>query len=194
MARARFGDDPEIDERTTVGYVHDERASPAVLGDRATIRAGTVIYADVEAGDDLTTGHDVLVRERTRMGDDVVVGTKTVIDGDTTVGSAVSLQTGVYVPAHTTIGSNVFLGPNATLTNDPHPVRRDAPLEGPTVEDGASVGANATILPGVTVGEGAFVAAGAVVTEDVPSGTLAVGVPAEHRDLPRKLTGVNTLA
>lgn len=194
MTRARFGEDPDVDEGATVGYVHEDGASPAVLGDRATIRAGTIIYADVEAGDDLTTGHGALVREHTSLGDDVVVGTKTVIDGRTDVGSAVSLQTGVYVPAHTTLGSNVFLGPKATLTNDPHPVRRDASLEGPTVEDGASVGANATILPGVTVGEGAFVAAGAVVTEDVPPRTLAVGVPAQHRDLPRKLAGVNTLA
>lgn len=194
MGRASFGDESDVDESATVGYVHDPDALPTVVGDRATVRAGTVIYADVEVGDDLTTGHDALVREHTSIGDDVVVGTKTVIDGYTTVGSAVSLQTGVYVPAHTTLGSNVFLGPRATLTNDPHPVRRDADLEGPTVEDGASVGANATLLPGVTVGEGAFVAAGAVVTEDVPARTLAVGVPAEHRDLPESLRGVNTLA
>lgn len=194
MGRARYGDDPEIDDGATVGYVHDDDAPPTVLGDRATVRAGTIIYADVETGDDFTTGHDALVREGTRIGDDVVVGTKSVIDGETTVGSSVSLQTGVYVPTQTTIGSNVFLGPQASLTNDPHPVRREADLEGPAVEDGASVGANATLLPGVTVGEGAFVAAGAVVTEDVPARTLAVGVPAAHRELPRPLAGVNSLA
>lgn len=183
-----------MDEGATVGYVHDEDATPAVLGDRATVRAGTIIYADVEVGDDLSTGHDALVREETTIGDDVVVGTDTVIDGYSTIGSHVSLQTRVYVPSHTTIGSNVFLGPGATLTNDPYPVRRNADLEGPTIEDGASVGANATLLPGLRIGEGAFVAAGAVVTEDVPSHTLAVGTPARHRELPEPISGVNTLA
>jgi len=105
----------------------------------------------------------------------------------------VSLQTGVYVPPQTTIGDNVFVGPNAVLTNDPHPVRTEKDLEGPTVRDHASIGANATVLPGITVGEGAFVAAGAVVTRDVPARTLAVGVPAEHRPLPAELTGGNQL-
>ena len=66
-------------------------------------------------------------------------------------------------------------------------------LFGPTIEEGASVGANATVLPGVTVGEGAFVAAGAVVTGDVPPGTLALGVPARTRPLPEELRGGNDL-
>ena len=67
-------------------------------------------------------------------------------------------------------------------------------MVGPTIEDGASIGANATILPGVTVGEDAFVAAGAVVTEDVPAGMLARGVPATHHPLPEPLDGPNLIA
>jgi acetyltransferase-like isoleucine patch superfamily enzyme len=192
--RHRLGADASIDEGATVGYVHASDAAPATLGDRATVRAGTIVYTDVEIGDDFTTGHNALVREDTVIGDSVVVGTDTVIDGTCTIGSHVSMQTGVYVPTHTTIGSNVFLGPKATLTNDPHPVRKETEMEGPTIEDGASIGANATLLPGVTVGEGAFVAAGAVVTEDVPAHTLAVGTPARHRELPADLQGVNLLA
>jgi len=93
---------------------------------------------------------------------------------------------------NTTLGDRVFVGPNAVLTNDPAPLRRETDLEGPTLEDDASVGANATILPGVTVGAGAFVAAGAVVTEDVPPETLAIGVPARHEPLPEELDGGNT--
>ncbi|WP_254820951.1 acyltransferase [Haloglomus halophilum] len=191
---AQLGDDCHVDDGATVGYQHPDHPEPTVLGDGATVRAGTIVYTGVEAGDGLTTGHNALIREATVIGDDVVVGTDTVIDGAVTIGSDVSLQTGVYVPRQTTIGSNVFVGPKATLTNDPYPVRTDAEMEGPTIEDGASVGANATLLPGVTVGEGAFVAAGAVVTEDVPPETLAMGSPAEHRDLPADLEGVNALA
>ena len=162
-----------------------------VIGADATIRAGTIVYGDVEVGDRFATGHNAVVREGTRVGDDVLVGSGTVLDGRVVVGDEVSMQTGVYVPPETTIGDRVFLGPNAVLTNDPYPLRRDVDLDGPTIEDDASVGANATILPGVTVGENAFVAAGAVVTEDVPPETLAVGVPAEHRPLPAELRGAN---
>jgi acetyltransferase-like isoleucine patch superfamily enzyme len=191
--RARIGARSHIDDGATVGYVHDADAHPAELGDDATVRAGTIVYAETTIGDDFTTGHNALVREDTTIGDDVLVGTDTTIDGSATVGSHVSLQTGVYVPTHTDIGSRVFVGPRAVLTNDPHPVRREADLAGPTLEDGVSVGANATLLPDVTVGEDAFVAAGAVVTEDVPPETLAVGVPARHEPLPETLTGANEI-
>ena len=187
------GEDAVIDEEAVVGYRHRDDADPTRLGNDARIRRGTIVYADVTIGDGFNTGHDALVREDTALGDDVLVGTKTVIDGTTVVGSHVSLQTGVYVPTHTDIGDSVFLGPHAVLTNDPYPVRRDVEMEGPTVEDGASVGANATILPEVTVGENAFVAAGAVVTRDVPPETLAVGSPAQHRPLPDDLAGGNQL-
>lgn len=193
MGQYHAGTNCRIDDGATVGYVYADDVSPTTLGDEARVRAGTIIYADVDIGDGFVTGHNALVREDTDVGDDVVVGTDTVIDGTTEIGSNVSLQTGVYIPTDTTIGSNVFVGPKATMTNDPYPVRQDVEMQGPTIEDGASIGANATILPGVTVGEGAFVAAGAVVTRDVPPETLAVGSPAEHRPLPDKLDMENML-
>lgn len=191
--RARLGANSRIDDGATVGYVHDADAPPATIGDDATVREGTIVYADSSIGDEFTTGHNAVVRENTTVGDDVLVGTDTTIDGSSTIGSHVSLQTGVYVPTETTIGDRVFVGPRAVLTNDPHPIRREADLVGPTLEDDVSIGANATLLPDVTIGEGAFVAAGAVVAEDVPPETLAVGVPARHEPLPEDLTGANQL-
>lgn len=187
------GDGSQIHPAASLGYEYTEGSTDPEIGENATIRAGTIIYDDVRIGDDFITGHNALVREHTEIGDDVIVGTNTVIDGRTEIGSAVSMQTNVYVPSNTTIGSQVFLGPNAVLTNDPYPVRKDVELDGPTVNDGASVGANATILPSVTIGEGAFVAAGATVIDDVPSDTLAVGTPAEHKNLPTELQGENKL-
>jgi acetyltransferase-like isoleucine patch superfamily enzyme len=74
-----------------------------------------------------------------------------------------------------------------------YPVRVEYDPAGPVLDDHVSIGANATVLPGVTVGRGSFVAAGAVVTEDVPSGTLAVGAPATRRPLPAELQGGNDL-
>lgn len=191
---AAVGSRAAIDDEALIGYRYDEEVDAPRIGDGATIRAGTIIYGDVEIGDDFSTGHHVLVREETTIGDDVLVGTNSVIDGYSTIGSHVSIQSNVYIPSHTTIGSNVFLGPNAVLTNDPVPVREEVDLVGPTIEDGVSIGANATILPGVTIGADAFVAAGAVVLDDVPPASLAVGMPADIRELPERLSGVNQLA
>lgn len=189
-----LGDECTLDEGAIVGYRYSNDCGRTALGDRATVRSGTVIYGDVEAGDDLNTGHGVLIREYTSIGDDVLVGTHSVVDGRTTIGSRVSIQTGVYVPRRTSIGDQVFLGPHAVLTNDPFPVRRSVDLEGPIVEDHVSIGANATLLPGVTVGEGSFVAAGAVVTDDVPPDSLAKGVPARTEPLPEAIAARNEIA
>lgn len=190
MTRLRRGANCVVDDTVDVPRSSGDQAPPRV-GDGATIRSGSVIYPDVVVGDGLQTGHGVVVRERTVIGDDVTVGTKTVIDGRCEIGDGASLQTGVYVPPYSDVGDRVFLGPNAVLTNDPYPLRRDCDLVGPTLADDVTVGANATVLPGVTLGERSFVAAGSVVTEDVPPETLAVGVPARHRPLPEELAGAN---
>ena len=180
----------EVAETAILGVEYTEGSTPPIVGEGSVIRAGTIVYDDVETGSGLQTGHHALVRERTVLGDDVLVGTQVVIDGTTTVGDDVSMQTGVYVPRETTIGDGVFLGPNATLLNDMYPsVGREGDLVGPSIEDGASVGANATLLPGVTIGRNAFVAAGAVVTEDVPPERMAAGVPARVRSLPDEFSG-----
>lgn len=194
MSWATTGENCTVHPEAILGHPYPDAEEPTVVGDDATIRSGTVVYADVQIGDDFTTGHDAVVRERTSIADDVLVGTKTVVDGTTTIGSHVSLQTGVYVPSYTTIESHVFVGPRAVLTNDPYPIRHEVDLVGPTLEEHASIGANATLLPGVRIGEGSFVAAGAVVTEDVPPETLAIGSPAQHRPLPEHLTGGNEIA
>lgn len=187
----QLGEGCEIQSNVSLGAAGE--GAPPVIGSESTIRSGAIIYSDVTIGDRFTTGHNILIREQTTIGDDVIVGTNTVIDGTTTIGSRVSMQTGVYIPTETTIGDNVFLGPHAVLTNDPYPIRKDVDLIGPILEDGVSIGANATVLPGVAIGEGSFVAAGAVVTEDIPPNTLAVGTPAVHRRLPEPLQGGNDI-
>lgn len=193
-AEVRLGRDVRTDPTAILGYRYGREVGPTIVGDDACVRANSIIYADVSIGDGFTTGHGVLVREETTIGDGVLVGTGTVLDGEIDVGSEVSLQSQVYVPPGSTLSDKIFVGPNATLTNDPYPVRMDTEFDGPTLERGVSIGANATLLPGVTVGKWSFVAAGSVVTEDVPPKTLAVGVPAEHRELPGKLEGENQIA
>ncbi|PRA28250.1 acyltransferase [Pseudomonas poae] len=105
----------------------------------------------------------------------------TLIEGDVVVGDNVTLKSGVFLWDGTRIEDNVFIGPNATFTNDVSPRSKQYPdrFEGITVKEGASIGANATILPGVIIGRYAMVGAGAVVTKDVPEYAVVVGNPAK---------------
>jgi acetyltransferase-like isoleucine patch superfamily enzyme len=186
---AKLGANCEIQEGVVLGLQYTGGCKEAVVGDRALIRWGTVIYADVEIGVDFKTGHSVLIREKTRIGDHVVIGTNTVIDGTATIGSFVKLESNVYIPTHTEVGSYTFIGPGAVLTNDKYPQRLRDEYEpnGPILEESVTIGANATLLPGVRVGEGSMVAAGSVVTKDVPPWSLAVGAPARVAPLPERL-------
>jgi acetyltransferase-like isoleucine patch superfamily enzyme len=184
-----IGPDARIFEPVTVGFPSRENLSRkgfrgTTIGKNAIIRSGTIIYCDVCIGDDFQTGHNVMIRESTRIGDRVAIGTATVIEGNTVIGDDVKLQSMVYIPTETCIGNRVFIGPNTVLTNDRYPPRNIGGLKGPTLMDGAAIGANVTILPGICIGEGALVAAGAVVTRNVPDRMLAIGSPARIKDLP----------
>lgn len=186
-------DSSMIADGASVGVSYDQNSTAPIINEDCVIRSGTLVYDDVTLARGVQTGHHAVIREWTTIGEGSLIGTHVVIDGATDIGKNVSMQTNVYVPRETTIEDNVFLGPSATLLNDPYPVRTDSELEGPTIRSHASIGANATILPSVSIGRGSFVAAGAVVTEDVPSKTLAVGVPADHRPLPDDLGTQNQL-
>lgn len=104
------------------------------------------------------------------------------IEGGATLGDNVTVKNHVSVWEGVTVGNDVFLGPNCVLTNDPNPraavKKSGAELVKTRIEDGATLGANATVLCGLTIHRHAFVAAGAVVTHDVPPCTLVAGVPA----------------
>ncbi len=102
------------------------------------------------------------------------------IENDVIVGDRVTIKCGVQIWDGLRIEDDVFIGPNATFTNDMFPrSKRDFTLLGTHVKKGATIGANATILPGLTIGEKAMVAAGSVVTKDVPPGVLVIGNPAK---------------
>lgn len=105
------------------------------------------------------------------------------IENDVFVGDRVTIKSGVQLWDGVTLEDDVFVGPNVTFTNDdfPRSRRRPARFERTVVKAGASIGANATLLPGVTVGRLAMVGAGAVVTYDVPANAIVVGNPAYIR-------------
>jgi acetyltransferase-like isoleucine patch superfamily enzyme/dTDP-4-dehydrorhamnose 3,5-epimerase-like enzyme len=102
------------------------------------------------------------------------------IENDVVIGDRVTIKCGVQVWDGMTLEDDVFVGPNVTFTNDPFPHSKQYPISfsKTLVRRGASIGANATILPGITIGIQAMVGAGAVVTHDVPPYAKVVGNPA----------------
>ena len=162
------------------------------VGNESIIRPGA-IYSTAKVGNKTRTGHNFLIRENTIVGDGCLIGTNVVIDNNCRIGDNCSFQTGAYIPTGTKIGNRVFLGPNASLTNDKNPLRTEYSPEPVIIEDDATIGSNATLMPGITIGEGAFVAGGAIVTKNVPPWTLAKGCPAKLSELPESLKKPNRL-
>ncbi|MBS20487.1 MAG: N-acetyltransferase [Chloroflexi bacterium] len=202
FGKSKIGDSCFIDSNALIGYpardelnlleTNSDQIKGCSIGNNSQIRPGA-IYSTAKVGNNTRTGHNFLVRENTTVGNGCLIGTNVVIDNDCQIGDNCSFQTGAYIPTGSKIGNRVFLGPNASLTNDKNPLRTEYNPEPITIEDDATIGSNATLMPGITIGEGAFVAGGAVVTKDVPAWTLAKGCPAKFSELPESLKKPNRL-
>jgi len=157
----------------------DAKGPLVIIGEDNIIRSGTIIYSEVDMGPSCQTGHNVLIREKTKIGNNTLIGTNCVIDGNVVIGKNVSIQTGVYIPLYSKIGDHVFLGPYCKLTNDKYMMRREYALKGPTIENYVSVGANAVILPNITLKERTIVGAGSIVTKSSQKNEILTGNPAK---------------
>lgn len=114
-----------------------------------------------------------------QIGKDCKVAAFVEIQRGVVIGDHCKIEPFAFIPSGVRIGSRVFIGPRATFTNDKHPrAVGDWSVTETIVEDGATIGASATVVCGVRIGRGAMVGAGAVVTKDVPEGMLVVGNPA----------------
>lgn len=134
-----------------------------------------------QIGKDTNIWQFVVVLEKARIGENCNICSHCFIENDVVVGNNVTLKNGVYLWDGITIEDNVFVGPNVAFTNDIYPRSKHYPqeFEKTLVKEGASIGANSTILPGIIIGEGAMIGAGSVVTKDVPARAIVVGNPAK---------------
>ena len=111
------------------------------------------------------------------IGDNCNICSHVFIENNVKIGNNVTIKNGVSIYDGITVEDDVFIGPNAAFCNDKYPKSKNKnfKLEPIVIKKGASIGANATILPGVTIGKDALVAAGAVVTKDVPEKMIVKG-------------------
>jgi len=144
-------------------FVHDQ-----AICESARVGARTRIWAFAHILPEAVLGQDCNICDNVFIENDVIVGDR------------VTIKCGVQLWDGVRLMDDVFIGPNATFTNDMHPRSKQYPetFYQTVIEAGASIGANATLLPGIRVGMGAMVGAGAVVTKDVPPKAVVVGNPA----------------
>ncbi|MCP4191699.1 MAG: isomerase [Planctomycetaceae bacterium] len=120
------------------------------------------------------------VLPKAKIGADCNICDHVFIENDVVLGDRVTVKCGVQLWDGLRVEDDVFLGPNVTLSNDKYPRSKQYQAEvlQTVIEEGASVGANSTILPGIRIGKQAVVGAGSVVTRSVPAGAVVMGNPA----------------
>jgi UDP-2-acetamido-3-amino-2,3-dideoxy-glucuronate N-acetyltransferase len=149
----------------------DVHVHPNALVESAAVGAGSRVWAFAHILPGAVIGTDANICDHV------------FVEGDVVVGDRVTIKSGVQLWDGLRVEDDVFIGPNATFTNDPMPRSKQYLERYPTttLRRGCSIGANAVVLPGVTVGASALVGAGAVVTHDVPPFAIVYGNPARIR-------------
>ncbi len=163
------------------------------LATKKSERENVFIHASASVAEDSTVGkgtkiwHNSQIQPGAKIGEDCIIGHNCFIGSRAKIGNGVKLESNVDVWDLVTLEDYVFVGPSVVFTNDVNPRAKYPKTKYPQygkwiptlVKEGASIGANATILCGVTIGKYAFVGAGAVVNTDIPDYAVAVGVPAK---------------
>ncbi|MDQ7818449.1 MAG: acyltransferase [Melioribacteraceae bacterium] len=147
------------------------------------VHESSFVDDNVEIGEDTKIWHFSHILSGAKIGKDCVLGQNVNVGNNVVIGNFVKIQNNVSIYEGVTLEDYVFCGPSMVFTNIVDP-RSKYPQVGSKyylktlVKEGASLGANSTILCGITIGKYAFIGAGAVVTKDVPDYALVIGNPA----------------
>lgn len=148
-----------------------------------TVHPSAIIDEGAQIGEGSRVWHFVHVCAGARIGRGVSLGQNVFVGNRVVIGDRCKIQNNVSVYDNVTLEDDVFCGPSMVFTNVYNPraaVERKSEYRDTLIRQGATLGANCTIVCGVTVGRNAFVGAGAVVNRDVPDFALMVGVPARQ--------------
>ena len=148
-----------------------------------TVHPSSYIDDNVTIGEGTKIWHFCHVQSGAVIGKNCSLGQNVNIGNNVKIGNGVRIQNNVSVYEGVELEDNVFCGPSCVFTNVLVP-RAHFPVHGKynktLIKEGASLGANCTIVCGISIGEYSFVGAGAVVNKDVPAYALMVGVPAKQ--------------
>lgn len=175
-----LGKNIRLDEGVILGFSENGKFSKTVIGNNSIIRANTLIYSGVKIGKNFQTGPSVLIREGNVIGNDVAIWHGATLSPGNVIGDGSRIHAGSFLE-QVSLGKRVFVGPNVTFADDPHPLNPSPRVHfgGAIVENEAVIGANVTVLPHVRIGKRAVVGAGSTVTKDIPKGEVWVGNPAK---------------
>ena len=146
------------------------------------VHESSYIDDGAQIGDDTKIWHFCHVMSTAKIGKNCSLGQNVLVAADVTIGNNVKIQNNVSLYTGVIVEDNAFLGPSMVFTNVINPrshVIRKHEYKKTLVKEGASIGANATIICGVTLGRFCFIGAGSVVTKDVPDFALVHGNPAK---------------
>lgn len=172
-----IGKNTYIDEDVWLCHSNKYGISDKVkIGANCIIRSGSVIYSDVEIGDNCNFGHHVVVREGCRIGNNSSIGTGVKIECYTNIGNFVSIETQSHITGWMQIDDYVFVGGFCGSTNDlsmnwKRPGHGKG-LKGPHIKRGARIGSGAILLPGIEIGEYSIINVGEVVRKNVPDNVM----------------------
>lgn len=145
------------------------------------IHESAYVEDGAEIGKDTSIWHFAHVRKKAKIGKNCNIGKSVYIDTEVVIGNNCKIQNFASLYKGLTVGDNVFIGPHVCFTNDLYPrahIWSDDKIEKTIVDEGASIGANSTIIAGVKIGKYSMIGAGSVVTKNVPDFSLVVGNPA----------------
>jgi UDP-2-acetamido-3-amino-2,3-dideoxy-glucuronate N-acetyltransferase len=159
------------------------RAREVITMNAPFIHPTAVVDAPVQIGQGTKIWHFCHLCAGATLGENVVLGQNGYVGGTVVIGNGCRIQNNVSLYDGLVLENDVFVGPSVVFTNVVNPrahINRHAEFKKTKIGYGATLGANATILPGITLGPYSFIAAGAVVTHDVPGHALMAGVPARQ--------------
>ncbi|MBN1690975.1 MAG: N-acetyltransferase [Dehalococcoidia bacterium] len=151
------------------------------IGNNCHVGPNAVIYYDVEIGDNTLIGDGASVREQSRIGAGCLISRCVTINYAAVIGEGTDIMDNTHITGKSQIGKHVFVAPSVTSGNDNSVGKsgyNEDRIQGPIIEDNASIGIGAVLLPGIVIGRNALVAAGSVVTKNVPENAVVVGIPA----------------
>ena len=149
------------------------------------IHPTSIVDEDVRIGDGTKVWYFCHIQKGVRIGENCSFGQNVNIANNVVIGNGVKVQNNVSVYEGVELGDYVFCGPSCVFTNDLTPRAKypkgTAGYLKTIVEEGASIGANATVVCGIRIGKWAMIGAGAVVTGNVPAHALMTGIPARRQ-------------